>query len=1790
MKKTLLFIFGLFFILKSSIAQYCNLNTGDASFECITNVTFAGINNTSNCTDGTPVDYTWKIANVNRGLTYSLSVTIHADGNEYVYAFIDWNKNGVLDDAGEIYTIATNTSSNGPHLINITVPLTAALGNTRMRIMNAFDTPTPNPCMNAAYGGEAEDYTINVGVELSCLPPTNIAATSVTPTSTTISWDEPSPTPNSGYQWELRTSGGAGSGQTGLVQSGTTTDLNKNFINLTGNTAYTFYIRSNCGNNDYSTWSSTTFTTLYPGQIGSGNNSSNNSFPIYSNYGYNYSQQIYLASELNTALGSGNIYITKLRFKQLSVGNPNTYNNWHVYLGNTTKQEFASNTDWVDISELSQVFSGIVTFAANTWVEITFNTPFIWNGTDNIVVAVDENTPSYSSSSFAVFDVNTNRGLLYFSDGTNPNPNNPPTANYGPNATIAQIQFEASALPACIAPNNIALSSVAATNAIISWDAANPQPASGYNWELRTNGLPGSGPSGLKQSSTTNNLYANPLNLNPNTTYTFYVRSNCGNNTYSSWTIGLQFKTPCNAVNIPYSENFETALPPNLPLCTSNQNAGTGNNWITSMGSPNAPPGRVLQYSYNVSEPANAWFYTAPLNLTAGVSYRLIYKYSVTSSAFPEKFKVTYGKSAIDTAMTIQLADHVNITNTTQITNIVDFTPSTTDVYYIGFNAYSNANQYFIYIDDISIDVSPPCVLPSNIAVSTITPTTALINWDAANPIPNNGYQWELRTSGVAGSGPVGLAYNGITSNIHIDFTGLSALTTYKFYIRSLCNVGDTSDWSNGVEFTTSVNRPWTEGFITQTFPAGWTNSSSWAIGSVRGVTGNPGNTIYKNLWSAVPTGEFITVPVGPIAAGDRLSFDYKIANYQSPYLAPNSWGNFKVLLSANNGAWVELETVSSTAAIKWESKVYDLDIFAGKTIRIKIEATRTIGDFDLAFDNFKIGAGCPAPTAQPTALILTSSATSVAGSFTPASPTPSGYLVIRTNGSLPSNPVNGIDYTVGRPALGGVVVAIGSSTNFNAVGLSPGNTYSFFVYAYNNVGCIGTTYFTTSPLTENILTKGLFTSVASGNWEDVSTWNQNAVPSANDEVVIANAHTVTVHNAAAAAATLTINNGGTLLTSANTLDVLSINNNGILSSSGGNINVIGSAASGITNNTDAIFNINGGNVKLGSNGGSNRTFTNNGLLTVSNGTLTINGNYMQISGSITQSGGDIVVDGNAGGNIANSVEAGTYIFQVGNSLNPATPTQLDLSGGSITIVDPHAATSATNAVYIYVNSNFSATNTHTFKFGDGISIDAGGNLNGFYLYPNAGGAYYAFNNVIVNAGNATNRIVSYYSFPIRIGGNLTINNGEFLNNNGLYINGNIVNNGTLTSIDILYFGKYTSGSIETSTNAQTISGSGIFRNEQNAPIANFTRVTFNNSNTNGVTFNAGIKEPSFSGIITVITGNVNADAFNLNGATTVTLSASSSIINVKNLHHNAVGSIILTGIGSLNVYNAFSFGNVNGGSLEAGGCLVLKSSASGTAYIADITNGGANFNNTISGYITQERYIPSKASRRWILIAAPFTQSIANSWQQQIHITGAGIGGTPCPNLTTNSNGFDVTNTNAPNLYAYDASKIEGQRWEVIPNTTVNVEPGKGFRINVRGSRSLGCSLLDGTPSGLIPSAVTLKTEGAISVAHKNLGSFSINYPNNGIGNYVFVGNPYSCNISFAALQGSNWANIGSIYALYIPANPAGVYTYWSDDDGAFTGGIGYDDNTGNIIANGQAFFVQSAVAGNITLNFTET
>src|SRR5690606_150931 len=169
----------------------------------------------------------------------------------------------------------------------------------------------------------------------SCPAPAGLTA-DVTATSATLGWIG---TGNFDIKW--------GASGFDVETEGTLVAGASNPYNLGGLTtgvSYQFYVRQDC-DGDFSDWAGPfSFVPSNFVSIGAGV-STNTDIPVYTYWGYNASQQIVTASELGNP---GTKQITKIRwYVDGNADLMSSSDNWQVYLGNTTKTDFTSDTDWV---------------------------------------------------------------------------------------------------------------------------------------------------------------------------------------------------------------------------------------------------------------------------------------------------------------------------------------------------------------------------------------------------------------------------------------------------------------------------------------------------------------------------------------------------------------------------------------------------------------------------------------------------------------------------------------------------------------------------------------------------------------------------------------------------------------------------------------------------------------------------------------------------------------------------------------------------------------------------------------------------------------------------------------------------------------------------------------------------------------------------------------------------------------------------------------------------------------------------------------------------------------------------------------------------------------------------------------------------------------------------------------------------------------------------------------------------------------------------------------------------
>lgn len=186
----------------------------DNNVEPITSVVFSNLTNVSGATvNGTPdVENFTSLppANVTTGQSYTFSAQGNTDGNydTYIKVYIDFNKNGNLNDPGESFSIGDITNSTGIDGVTasapIFIPTNASTGITTMRVFKLYGEYSANPC-GTDYGfGQVEDYLVNI-TQCTTVAPVAAATQTVCGNATVANLTAT----GTGIKWYAAASGGA---------------------------------------------------------------------------------------------------------------------------------------------------------------------------------------------------------------------------------------------------------------------------------------------------------------------------------------------------------------------------------------------------------------------------------------------------------------------------------------------------------------------------------------------------------------------------------------------------------------------------------------------------------------------------------------------------------------------------------------------------------------------------------------------------------------------------------------------------------------------------------------------------------------------------------------------------------------------------------------------------------------------------------------------------------------------------------------------------------------------------------------------------------------------------------------------------------------------------------------------------------------------------------------------------------------------------------------------------------------------------------------------------------------------------------------------------------------------------------------------------------------------------------------------------------------------------------------------------------------------------------------------
>ncbi len=625
----------------------------------------------------------------------------------------------------------------------------------------------------------------------------------------------------------------------------------------------------------------------------------------------------------------------------------------------------ATLSAFVDMTDATTVYTGSLDGTQST-MDITFTTPYTYQGGNLLVEIYSTATGTYKSCSFHGVNSNGSSWQGYNSSAWTSVTGS--VQNFIPKTTFT---FTGGSEISCRPVQNLTVDEAQTTSSsmTLNWvDTLNSGATySVYNMADNT----------LIQDGITETTYT-VIGLDANTEYLFGVEANCSASDASvKMTAGGH--TGCAAISVlPYTDGFE-----NVPS-GSYQMPYCWNRYVSAYTSS-------ATYPYSYSGSANTGSRSLYFYGTTGSSYSdtmiavmpqldvNVYPMNSTRVTFWAKMgSTTYNKNIYvgtmanpDDPTTFFLVDSVLVSGSNYTLYSVPMTNATDS--YVAFVVYKGNGT--IYIDDVTLEELPSCFEVTDLSVSGVTSNSVTLQWnDAINT--DASYSIYIVDSLVGSA-------TGTTYTV----TDLEPNTTYNFGVEANCPNGDGTIMT--ISATTSCAPE--ELPFSEDFSASLANNACWRgasnITADSALNGGALTLIANNQWTycssesnGLPAGHYRVNIYGSSCkkwmitpeidfsnvSSPLLTFDAAFTVYSSSSSAPasgfedNASQKFMVLITTNNGqTWTLLNDINlaSLASSSYLTQYVDLSEFAGDTVRIAFYGQSLVsgGDNNLHIDNILI-------------------------------------------------------------------------------------------------------------------------------------------------------------------------------------------------------------------------------------------------------------------------------------------------------------------------------------------------------------------------------------------------------------------------------------------------------------------------------------------------------------------------------------------------------------------------------------------------------------------------------------------------------------------------------------------------------------------------------------------------------------------------------------------------------------------------------------------------------------------
>ncbi|MBL0047827.1 MAG: fibronectin type III domain-containing protein [Bacteroidetes bacterium] len=633
----------------------------------------------------------------------------------------------------------------------------------------------------------------------ACTLPTGLSSSAISDVAATLSWAAVAGA--SSYNLQYRIVG------TASWISSTSATTSKSLTGLTASSSYEFQVQANCGAGSLSafTASSNFSTTSAPCNAPSGLGSSGvttNSATVLANavanaVSYNIQYRTVGASTW-TATPSPSVS------KTISGLTPATSYEFQVQaVCNSNSSPFSSSSNFATPAPPCNIPSGLSSSAVSnlaatlSWTAVSGATSYAiqyrivgaatWMSSTS--TSASKTISGLSASSTYEFQIQT-------------------VCSASSSSAFSTSSNFTTAAPPCAIASGLSSSSVTDNSATISWTAVSG--ASSYAIQYRVSGT------SVWSTATSATITKNLSGLSASSTYEFQVQTVCSASNSSAFSSSSNFTTPAPPCNVPVGLS-STSVTNSSALLSWTAFAGASSytvqyrvvsaaTWTSASCAvtSNSISGLLASTNYefqvkSVCSASNSSAFSSsstfstpapPCNTPAGLSSS-----NVTHNGATIGWTAVPGASGYNIKYRVVGAATWTTTTGTSVSKILSSLSSSSNYEFQVQADCGSGNTSAFAASATFTTAATPCTLPSGLTSTSVTSTSATLNWSAASGA--SGYLIQYRIVGSASWTSVTSASN--SKNI----SGLTASSNYEFQVQSDCGAGNISAFTASSLFTT---------------------------------------------------------------------------------------------------------------------------------------------------------------------------------------------------------------------------------------------------------------------------------------------------------------------------------------------------------------------------------------------------------------------------------------------------------------------------------------------------------------------------------------------------------------------------------------------------------------------------------------------------------------------------------------------------------------------------------------------------------------------------------------------------------------------------------------------------------------------------------------------------------------------------------------------------------------------------------------------------------------------------